>query len=62
MAILNRKGLEAFENINLTEFYNYRVSLDSLGQIGRMMNDPLPFLSQFNLLKEILEELLHLKN
>ena len=62
LAVLKRKGLEAFEKLDLTEFYKYRVNLDYLGQIGRMMNDPVPFLSQFNLLNEAIEDLLHIKN
>jgi hypothetical protein len=58
LAILKRKGLEPFENFDLAEFNKHKVNLNSLGQIGRMMNDPIPFLSQFNLNNKILSDLL----
>jgi len=61
LAILERKGLEPFKNFDLAEFNRHKVNLNYLGQIGRMMNDPIPFLSQFNLNNSILSDLIPLK-
>jgi len=61
LLILKRKGLEPFEDFDLIEFNKLRINLNSLGQIGQMINDPIPYLSQFNLKTKTLLDLLLLE-
>jgi hypothetical protein len=49
LAILERKELLPFENLSLSEFNQYEIDINSLDGIGRIINDPIPFIEQCHL-------------
>jgi hypothetical protein len=54
LLILERKGLIPFEVLSLENFIQYELDVNSLSELGFILRDPVPFLSEYDLSTEAL--------